>query len=195
MTRERAIGSLEIAHVACLSMWAGSLAMTAVTAAIAFPTMKELNPSLPAFAAYPEDHWVIAAGQIMERVFTASDFVQLALAALACALFVPIGLSRRLSRGLLAARAVVLVALLVSLLEYTFVMRPQMTSDLMAFWAAAKTGDMEAANTARAAFDEAHPLASARLSVHLAGVLLAIALCLVAPATASGAASVEDAGG
>jgi hypothetical protein len=194
MIRNRAVGSLEIAHIACLSMWAGSLAMTAVTAAIAFPTMKELNPTLPSFAAYPDDHWVIAAGQVMERVFTASDIGQLALAILACVLFVPLALSKRLSRGLMAARAVVLAALLVSLLEYTFVMRPQMTSDLMAFWAAAKAGELEAANAARAAFDEAHPLASARLSVHLAGVLLAIALCLVSPATASGEAADKSSG-
>ena len=176
--RRRARLAAEGLHLVCLGAWAGSLAMTAATAAIIVPTMRDLSPALPEYGGYPEDHWVIGAGQVMEQVFTVSDVAQVALGGIACALFVPIALSERRGRSLLAVRAFVLAALFASVLQYTFVMRGEMSGALVRFWSAAETGNVEAANEARAAFDELHPRASLRLSLHMAGAAIGIALCV-----------------
>ena len=47
----------------------GVLAMTAVVAAVVFPKMRELDPTLPGYPAYDGAHWSLAAGIVAERVF------------------------------------------------------------------------------------------------------------------------------
>jgi hypothetical protein len=168
--------TLETANLAALGVWLGALVMTGAAAAIAFPTMRDLDPSLPAFASYPQDHWTIAAGMVMARVFFVCDAVQLA-----CATVAGVSLVGLYATGVVAKkraaqviRAAVLAALVVSLLQYLVFPAREMAEHLDTFWTAAKAGDLETADAARGAFDRLHPQASLRLSLHAAGVLIAL---------------------
>lgn len=177
--------SMETAHLVALGLWLGALVMTGATAAIAFPTLRDLDPSLPAFASYPEDHWSIAAGMVMARVFFVCDAVQLGCGLLAGAtlgiLFLTGAVARR--RAAQVIRAALLAVLLVSLLQYLVFPAREMAQDLQAFWSAAKAGDAETADRHRAAFERAHPGASLRLSLHAIGVLVTMAVGAWAAAT------------
>ena len=56
------------------------LVMSGTMAAVIFPTMKQLQPVLPEFVKVPQDHWSLAAGLVMRKVFFISDAVQLVMA-------------------------------------------------------------------------------------------------------------------
>jgi len=177
--------SLETTHLIALGLWLGALVMTGATAAIAFPTLRDLDPSLPVFEAYPRDHWSIAAGMVMARVFFVSDAMQMACGLVAAGTLGMLFLSGTIARRRAAQviRAALLFALLVSLLQYLIFPAREMAQDLNAFWNAAKAGDLETAERHRAAFDRAHPGASLRLSLHAVGVLAAMAIGAWAAAT------------
>lgn len=174
MNRGRAI--CETAHLALLGLWLGALVMTGATAAVVFTEMKSLTPALPAYAAYTGEHWALAGGRVMQRVFFFADAAQFICglgAALTLLLSVAtFGLSvRRVST--LVRGALVFIA--VALAAYAIIgLGPRMNSNLRAYWSAAERGDMEDAARPRAAFDADHPVASAVMSATAAAVLLAL---------------------
>lgn len=177
--------ALEAAHAAALGVWVGALVMTGAAAAVAFPTMRAMSPSLPEFASYPEDHWMIAAGRVMARVFFISDMAQLICASLAAlslaALWASGSISRR--RAAQVIRAALLAALLLSLAQYLLFPARQMAQDLHSFWTAAAAGDIEQADEHRAAFDSMHGAASMRLALHSVGALATLLVGAWAAAT------------
>ncbi|MFG0275707.1 MAG: hypothetical protein ACF8QF_11680 [Phycisphaerales bacterium] len=187
--------TLETAHILALGVWLGALVMTGATAAIAFPTMRDLDPSLPAFAAYPEDHCTIAAGMVMARVFFVCDTVQLVGAMVASVtligLFATGAVSRR--RAAHVIRAAILAALAVSLLQYLIFPAREMAQHLDAFWTAARAGDIATADAERAAFDRLHPGASLRLSLHAIGIVAALVVGCWAATTPATDVGVERA--
>ena len=180
----RTARAAEAAHIAALGVWLGSLILTGIAAAITFATLRNLDPHLPAYAEYPEDHWAIAGGAIMNRVFTASDWIALACAiiataGLAIALAPPIArqtLGHTLIRPLAILRAAATLAALIITLASFALLRPAMNQDLADFHTAARTPDITAADAARARFDQAHPRASMLLSAQAALVLIALTL-------------------
>lgn len=147
--------------------------MTGAAAAVVFPTLKELDPSLPEYTAYTGEHWRIAAGQVASRVFRFSDGVQLGCAAIAvlslAAGLVPRSPSDR--RFSLKARVAFLIGAIAVLTCQRFFLAPRMNADMLAYWGAARAGDNERAAEFRAAFDAAHPLATR--------LLVAQALCVL----------------
>ncbi|MGP1347051.1 MAG: hypothetical protein ACTS3F_10350 [Phycisphaerales bacterium] len=174
----------EAAHIAALGVWLGALVLTGIAAAITFPTLRILDPHLPNYAEYPEDHWAIAGGAIMNRVFIASDWI-----ALACAIIAAAGgaaalaprltrqpLRHTLFRPLAILRAAATIAALLITLASFALLRPTMNEDLRLFHHAARSGDIAAADAARARFDEAHPRASMILSAQAGLVLIALTL-------------------
>jgi hypothetical protein len=174
--RGRAV--LETIHLFALAMWMGTLATTGAFAGVTFREMRGLDPHLPAFAAYPNDHWVIAGGRVMAQAFVLSDLVQLACALVAGITLAALAIGRRIDarRAANTLRLVLVAALVVSLLHYLIILSGEMTANLKQFWKSAALGDTDAADTFRARFDALHPRASARMALHLGGVGLAFVL-------------------
>lgn len=159
----------EIIHLGALGLALGAMVITGAAAAIAFPVMKALDPHLPAFAAYGEPHWPVAAGSVMNRLFGVTDAVLLGAAIVAA---LTLGASRLIFRARFASiagvlRLIALAALLGSVGLTRLDLRPRMQSNLTAYWEAARAGDAEAAARHKAAFDADHPRASFLLVTQL----------------------------
>lgn len=157
-----------------LALWLGAVGLTGVTAAVAFPTMKELAPSLPAYSQYPGAHWPIAAGAVARRVFDISAYVQVACAAVAM-----IAGGMRVSQGPRRPIARVVWTLLAGacLVWWLAILTPRMNRNLDTFWEAARSGKATLATDAKAAFDADHPLASRAISGAALFALLGVAEC------------------
>lgn len=153
---------LETVHLTFVGLWMGSLAMTGAAAAITFPTVRDLDPSLPAYAAFTGPHWKLAAGHIASRIFLVADAV-----ALGCLIV------SGLTLGLIVASkepwrrpwatAVRLIAFFaaLSLLTYSFFfLGPRMNTNMRQYWDAALAGQNDSALRYQAAFDKDHPTAS-----------------------------------
>lgn len=170
----------ETLNLIALSLWAGALIGAGGAAAILFPTLKQLAPTLPDFAAFPDDHWKIAGGLVGVRLFVLADVVQLGAA---CATILAL-IVTRLAGGTQASRAatglrLVFMAFAWLLASYQImVLGPRMQTNLNAFYAAAKAGQVDVARVNRDAFDADHPTASRVLG----GTLLAVMGALAASA-------------
>lgn len=161
-----------------LGVWFGALVMVGATAAIAFPEMKELQPSLPDFSAVPEDNWSIAAGKVMFPAFFICDVIQFVSAMLAIVSFILVFVKRRTGPGaaVRGLRLLLMTILMASLGYYMVALTPAMNDSLNSYWNAARTGDLEQAATHKATFDALHPKASAALRINALLVLLAMTL-------------------
>jgi len=168
--------SLVALHVLSLCLWGASVLSAGLAAAIAFPTMKALDPRLPAYARYDGDHWMLAAGTIANRVFEVTDVVQMVTAAVAVATAIAL-MAIRVCAGRSMATLVWLgaVAVAAGVLGYTLiVLRPGMAVDLHAYWDAALAGNTPAAEAARQEFSGEHPTASNLMAATAGAVLVAI---------------------
>jgi hypothetical protein len=157
--------------LASLAFWLGAIVMTGVAAAVIFPTMHKLNPSLPEFALYPGEHWLIAAGKVAFRILAASDIVKVV-----CAVLVVVTLAAetwpRSRRGAMMATRWAGLFVLLGLLDYNLAtLQPRMTRNLEAYWTSALAGNSEQASKYRAAFDEDHPAATRTMGA-MAGALV-----------------------
>jgi hypothetical protein len=161
-----------------MGLWVGTLGMAGAAAAIIFPTMRELEPTLGAYPMYTEPHWRLAAGHVAAKLFFVSDLVQLVCAPLAGLSLVLIVL-RKLApwpSRLVAAR-LVLLTLVMALVSYRFfVLAPRMDRELAIYRSAATAGDMTRADEHLAAFNADHPTASRVMSGTFALTLLGFAL-------------------
>lgn len=166
----------EAIHLTALGLWLGIVVMTGAAAAVLFPTLKKLNPTLPDFAAYNGEHWRIAAGKPASTLFSIADSAQLMCALLAVVsvlvliFFVKVPVRRPAMLIRLGALALAMAALGFEL----FFLAPGMWTSLAAFWTAAAAGQNEVAEKFRAAFDADHPRASATLSATAACVFVSL---------------------
>ncbi|MEM1423981.1 MAG: hypothetical protein AAGH64_08245 [Planctomycetota bacterium] len=62
---------LETVNALVLGVWAGMLVFVGVAAALTFPLMKRLDPTLAGFEEYSGEHWRLAAGSVMNPLFEA----------------------------------------------------------------------------------------------------------------------------
>lgn len=157
----------EVASAAALGLWAGALAMVGVMAAIAFPMMRDLDPSLPGYAAYDGEHWRIAAGSILDTAFGIGDLVGVVLlgvAILCAAVLAKLGGACPRTR----LGVVRWVTLLIAAMVTVYVMgalRPEMNGLTEDHFTNAAAGRNAAAGVAREAFDALHGTAS---NLHIA---------------------------
>lgn len=157
-------------RIIALSVLAGATLAVGAAAAIAFPTMKALDPMLAAYTAWPDPHWPIAAGAIANRLFRILDWVALAVVAIALVSVIP--RSARPQRSVRGAITVAAIILLAGVVGTNWVwIRPTMHHHLEAYWAAAKAGDLNGGRAAREMFARFHPIATGLL-VAQAGVAL-----------------------
>ena len=171
---------LETVHAAALGVWLGGAVMTAVTAALIFPLMKDLDPALPGFAEYPHGHGVIAAGWVMARVFAWYDALQMVCGTLAALTLAWRLLIRRHAPVRRAAwRSAALLVTAAVTVSYLLLIAQPMHADLTGFWEAAQAGQVERADSLRASFDARHPAASRAMSVIALSVLVSLVLALL----------------
>ncbi len=154
----------------------GVIAMTAAAAAVLFPTIKQLDPTLASFAEYPTDHWRIVAGQPANMLFQICDALSLGLLAVA-ALTLALRISVR-PRFQPSASGVVRIIALIALLAATaygaFVLDARMNKTARAFWAAAEQGQVDEADRLRDAFAADHPKSTVAMTVRLSFALVAM---------------------
>lgn len=156
-----------------LGAWVLVIVMSGAMAAIIFPTMKQLDPVLPEFFSTPGDHWSLAAGLVMRKVFFISDIAQLVLAMIAV-----VSLTIVLKAGEIGvlARRVLTLSLAVSciaMLATAFWLSPAMRRDMDAALIAGKAGNSAAMNASRAQFAAKHTSATTLMVTTLSGAVLA----------------------
>lgn len=182
---------VNIIYSLVLALWFGGLMMTGLVAAMIFPTMRELGVQLDQFAAFdPTQHWKIAAGAVMEKVFFALDLVQGASVLIIVMLFILqiTLLGHRLRSKINLLRGLLIVVLLCTTAWHVLVLAPRMNSNLRQFWTLAESGGVDAtghdAAHYQAAFDADHPTASTSLSTNailVAGLVGVSAIALGRP--------------
>lgn len=174
--------------VVALGVWTGALAMAGLCAGLTFATSKDMQPTLPSFANFPDEHWRIAGGQIAQRIFVASDIVQLACAAIAVAALGAISLWGRswFTPRRMVVRVITLALPMCVLSYQLLVLAPRMDTNLRNYWASAQAGEVDKARAFRAAFEEDHPTASKVLSATCALALVAF-IAAAWPVIGSGA--------
>lgn len=167
----------ETLHVVALALWAGTVGMTAVAAAVIFPQVRDLEPTLGAYPKYTGEHWLLAAGHIANRIFVIGDTIQAVCAGIAGLTIAAALMARRLS-PFGASSALRLLGLLAAFgaLSYQLgSLRPDMRRELDNYWLAAEEGRNEDAAQYQARFRELHPAASRSLALCGGAVLVALA--------------------
>lgn len=166
--------------IASLSLWLGVVVMSGLVAAVAFPAMKALNPTIPEYAAYPFEHWKIAAGLLARTVFDLSAVMQWGLATITFIALAFRVVSDPPPRKLPLARIILACASAAALATWRLGIAPGMDANLDGFLGAARAGEKLVADTHRNGFNAAHPLVSRVM------MLLAVALLAAIVATAWG---------
>lgn len=167
----------ETVHLTALGVWAGALFGAGVAAAVAFPTMKGLDPTLGAYPNYTGEHWMLAAGRVAARVFLITDLTQFVCAFLAVVGFVVATVAGDKARSWLKffrAGALGVAFLLVS--YHLLIQGPRMDRDLRAYWDAAAAGDNATAKAHQDAFAAQHGGASRVMTATFGATLVTLGL-------------------
>jgi hypothetical protein len=179
--------SVESFHAAALAVWFAALVGAGLAAAVAFPEMKRLDPRLPEYGAYVGEHWMIAGGHVGRRVFALADRVQLIASAIGVLTLAAATRLRVASRPWIAVRWIG-VGVAAGLAVYNgLILAPRMDENLVAYWDAARAGDVPKAAAYKAAFSAEHPHASRVLTFAASGVLAGIVAAAASRAPGRGA--------
>ena len=161
-------------RIIVLALLAGATLAVGATAATAFPAMKALDPTLSTFAAWPDPHWPIAAGDVANRLFRMLDVMSAVCVGLAAASMLP--RSARPGRTASGIVSIIAVAGLIAIVATTWAwLRPTMHGHLETYWTAARAGDVERGRAARDAFTLLHPTSSRLLTAQLILALIGAA--------------------
>ncbi|MCA9295978.1 MAG: hypothetical protein KC983_05660 [Phycisphaerales bacterium] len=175
----RSVQWLSAIHALALTIWSATLISAAIAAMNVFPTMKVMAIDAERFDALPRDeHGLIVAGVVMERIFATIDIVQMAIAPIAVLTGIIVFYRSRACPRPWSARLHVVAIVLAGVLlaGHLTMLAPTMNRELHAFWSSAEAGDVEDAREHRAAFDELHPFADTLLRANLF-ILLAAGGC------------------
>lgn len=167
----RLAARLNAAHLVALALVAGMIATTGLTAAIAFPTMRDLQPTLGIYPDFGGEHAPLAAGTVMQKVFRVAGASQFFLIGIASVALTLAGTMANPQGGLARARVwqvrtLVTLAVLATLFAQNTVQRG-MNRSLAAYHAAASVGDDAQAQAFRQQFADRHPTTSRLLGVAL----------------------------
>ncbi len=157
--------------------------MAGASAAIIFPTTKDLAPTFAKYAQYTGEHWKLGAGMVQNRVFLVTDAVCAAAAVIASASLAIEWMNARWKGILPKARVIALVLACAALGYQLFVLGPVMSQNIRQHWQLAAAGDNQSAEEYRAAFEADHPKASAIMYAQFGAVVLTLALGLIARPT------------
>jgi len=166
----------EVVHIVALSAWFGAVGMSGVVAAVVFPAMGKMQPTLGAYPGYEGDHALLAAGLIAGKVFLIVDTVQFVAAAVALGSFVTmIVAGYSLNTLVRVLRSVVLLATMGLLSWHLFMLMDAMSKNLRSYWDFAAAGNTEQADVYKNAFMSMHETAANSLK----GLMLSTLVCLV----------------
>jgi hypothetical protein len=173
-----------LVHWLALTAWVSVLVAAAVAATGTFSILPHLDLTVDGYAlTAPADHGRLAAGKVMDPIFSAVDLVQMIAAPLAILTlliqFVAMKVPWRSAANI--TRTIVLVLAAGLLAGRAVLVTPEMNSNLRAFWSASEQGDTAAAEVHRQAFDAGHAVASPLYQATL--LLLVIAVGATALAT------------
>jgi hypothetical protein len=175
--------ALESLHTAALGLWLGILILAGAAAAILFPTMHSLDPTLREYPAYTGPHWSLAAGTIANRIFNIAGIIEVACAAVFLATLAALLVSRSLPKWAAVLRALTAVAIAAAWVT-RMIPTAHIAGRLIAYDRAARAGDNTLAEQHRSIIAADHPLAT-RLMVAMAILLvLALAASLLSTARA-----------
>ena len=166
-------------HLTALGVWAGAVAISGVTAAVAFPKLKAMQVLIrePRVApGFEDDHFRFAAGSVAQTVFLIADVLSFAcaFAAAATLLAMVVWLKLPTRRVSTYVRALAVGIALAALAASLFVVTPQINAAAAQHLRAAIAGDAAASVVHRGAVADLHPLASALLMLQLVGALVAV---------------------
>ena len=165
-------------HLLALVAWTGVLITAGVAATASFTILPDLELTVRGYEALPDsDHGRIAAGKLMESIFTFVDVIQ----AMAGSVVVMTGVvqwftHRHAGRAIRGLRLAAIGIAAIVFVGRATVLTPGMNADLRAYWNAAESGDVAAAAAHRDDFDEVHPVASRLFSSSLLALLVAVVL-------------------
>ncbi len=171
-----------------LVIWVSVLISAGVAAMSAFTVLPEesLGLTLERFAAYEPDHGRIAAGKVLEPIFTFVDVVQVASGSVVLLMLILMftlfgreyGQSWKRPANLARMLAILLAAGL--FLVRAITITPEMNRDLQAYWQAAEAGEVERAAALRESFDSLHRRARPLFDGSLLALLVAVGASAVA---------------
>jgi hypothetical protein len=175
--------ALESLHTAALGLWLGVLILAGAAAAILFPTMHSLDPTLREYPAYTGPHWSLAAGTVANRIFNIAGIIEVACAAVFLATLAALLVTRSLTRW-----AAILRTLITGVLAAAWVLRTipsaRIAAELVAYDHAAHAGDNALAEQHRAVIAAIHPFATNLMAATAILLILALAASLLSTARA-----------
>ena len=166
---------LRVVFWLALILWIGALISGGVAATAVFAILPDLGVQVERFDQYPTDeHGRLAAGIIMEPVFTGIDVAQVALGAIVLIAFIAelVMTKRRRWSTSNVLRALALAVAAGTLAWRMTQIMPEMNRELVAYRTAAEAGDVTGAETHRVVFDEAHPMAARFMEATLISLLI-----------------------
>tara|TARA_A100000171_G_scaffold51037_1_gene64143 strand:+ start:4874 stop:5470 length:597 start_codon:yes stop_codon:yes gene_type:complete len=151
----------QIVHLLALSVWLGAVGMSGVVAAIVFPLMRELEPTLGAYPNYEGDHALLAAGRVASKVFFAVDTIQFVCGTIALATIVLLVVCGYSLNTLARVLRVIVLCMTLGLLSYHLLLfMPELMRMLQGYWDNAAMGDTEVADRFKDEFLAQHSKAS-----------------------------------
>ena len=160
-----------------LCVWLGAVVCSGTFAATVFPTMKAIDPRLPAFEKYEGPHYLIAGGKLAQKIFLLADIAQFACgwsrlrrccACSSCSARTRSAAGRATSSAPFRSRS-----RSPALPGEIIVVGPALNGALRLYWAAAEAGDNVLAAKHKAGVDDLHPIASWLLSGAAISLLIA----------------------
>jgi len=152
---------LQIVNLLSLSIWLGSVAMSGVVAAIVFPLMRRLEPTLGAYSSYEGDHATLAGGLVASRVFFTVDAIQFVCASLALATIVLLVATGYSLNTMSRVFRMIFLCMTLALLSYhLFFFMPSLTQTLNGYWDFAAAGNTAQADVFKDRFLASHGMAS-----------------------------------
>lgn len=167
---------LEGIQIAALGALVGMLCIAGLTAALAFPTMKRLDPALPGFPALRSEHWSLAAGYIAHPVLSVAIWGQLVLVTIAFLAAITGAGDRGWIR--VGTRTCIMAVLFLGVMQAAL-LQNSMNPALESYRAAAASGDSVKARQSKAAFDAVHPGATRYMTASLVCALAGVGFAIV----------------
>jgi hypothetical protein len=163
-------------QIAALGALAGTLCIAGLTAAIAFPAMKRLDPALPGIPVLRSEHWSLAAGYLAHPVLSVAIWAQVSLAAIALAAAILGAGNRGWTR--VGTRTCVIAVLFLGVMQAALLLNT-MNPALESYREAAAAGDTVNAKKSKAAFDAVHPAATRYMTASLVCAVVGVGFAIL----------------
>ncbi len=160
-----------------MSIWLGAVAMSGIVAAIVFPLMRQLEPTLGAYPSYEGDHALLSAGRVASKVFFTVDTIQFVCASITLACMIVMLITGYKINTIARFFRILVLSMTLAILSYhLFLFMPNLTMTLQGYWEFAAQGESARADQFKDRFLESHSAASRLLGTLTIAVLINIIL-------------------